>query len=79
MLKQTRLRFLLADDADAVKTIMTGLYDHEMMSRRLLNRVLIVPPAGLVGNWRQELQSLFMVAEGLPPGGLWHNDYLDAR
>jgi superfamily II DNA or RNA helicase len=59
MMPQTRLRFLLADDAGAGKTIMTGLYIREMLSRRLLRRVLIVPPAGLVGNWQSELQVLF--------------------
>ena len=37
MLKQPRLRFLLADDAGAGKTIMTGLYIREMLSRRLLS------------------------------------------
>lgn len=59
MLHQTRLRFLLADDAGAGKTIMSGLYIREMLSRRLLRRILIVPPAGLVGNWRSELLKLF--------------------
>ena len=59
MLQQPRLRFLLADDAGAGKTIMTGLYIREMLSRRLLRRILIVPPAGLVGNWESELQVLF--------------------
>ena len=59
MLKQPRLRFLLADDAGAGKTIMSGLYIREMLSRRLLRRILIVPPAGLVGNWRRELLTLF--------------------
>ncbi|MGQ4808534.1 RNA polymerase-associated protein RapA [Candidatus Entotheonellaceae bacterium PAL068K] len=59
ILKQTRLRFLLADDAGAGKTIMTGLYIRERFARRLLKRVLIVPPAGLVGNWRRELATLF--------------------
>ena len=59
MLKQDPLRFLLADDAGAGKTIMTGLYVREMMSRERLERVLIVPPAGLVGNWRRELWNLF--------------------
>mgnify|MGYP006281679227 CR=1 FL=1 len=59
MLKHARLRFLLADDAGAGKTIMTGLYVREMLSRRLFSRVLIVPPAGLVGNWQRELQVLF--------------------
>ncbi len=59
MLRQQPLRFLLADDAGAGKTIMTGLYLREMLSRRLLRRVMIVPPAGLVTNWRRELDTLF--------------------
>ncbi len=59
MLKHARLRFLLADDAGAGKTIMSGLYIREMLARRLMRRVLIVPPAGLVGNWRREMQTLF--------------------
>lgn len=59
MLPQPRLRFLLADDAGAGKTIMAGLYIREMLARRLIRRVLVVPPAGLVGNWERELRSLF--------------------
>ena len=59
MLQQSPLRFLLADDAGAGKTIMTGLYVREMLSRRLLRRVLVVPPAGLVGNWEREMRTLF--------------------
>ncbi|MBI2201894.1 MAG: hypothetical protein HYU43_08145, partial [Armatimonadetes bacterium] len=59
MLKQHRLLFLLADDAGAGKTIMSGLYIREMLSRRLLRRILIVTPAGLVGNWHRELLMLF--------------------
>ena len=59
MLHQSPLRFLLADDAGAGKTIMTGLYVREMLSRRLIRRVLVVPPAGLVGNWRREMRDLF--------------------
>ena len=59
MLQQAPLRFLLADDAGAGKTIMTGLYVREMLSRRLIRRVLIVPPAGLVGNWEREMRTLF--------------------
>ncbi len=59
MLKQPRLRFLLGDDAGAGKTIMTGLYLREMLARRLISRVLIVPPAGLVGNWAYEMHHLF--------------------
>jgi superfamily II DNA or RNA helicase/transcriptional regulator with XRE-family HTH domain len=59
MLSQPRLRFLLTDDAGAGKTIMAGLYLREMLNRRLIRRVLIVPPAGLVGNWKREMRVLF--------------------
>ncbi|TVR66598.1 MAG: DUF3883 domain-containing protein [Candidatus Competibacteraceae bacterium] len=69
LLPQTRLRFLLADDAGAGKTIMAGLYIREMLSRRLIRRVLIVPPAGLVGNWQRELQTLFNLDFAIVGGG----------
>lgn len=59
LLDQARLRFLLADDAGAGKTIMAGLLIREMLLRRQVKRVLIVPPAGLVGNWQRELRNLF--------------------
>ena len=61
MLPQPRLRFLLADDARAGKTIMTGLYVREGLTRRTLRRVLVVAPAGLVGNWYRELRKLFQL------------------
>lgn len=73
MLQHPRLRFLLADDAGAGKTIMAGLYIREMLARRLIRRILIVPPAGLVGNWKAELHDLFgldfTVIEGRSLGG----------
>jgi superfamily II DNA or RNA helicase/DNA-binding XRE family transcriptional regulator len=59
MLKQFPLRFLLADDAGAGKTIMAGLYIREMKARRIIKRILIVAPAGLIGNWQRELLTLF--------------------
>jgi superfamily II DNA or RNA helicase/DNA-binding XRE family transcriptional regulator len=62
MLRQPQLRFLLADDAGAGKTIMAGLYIREMLTRRLIRRVLIIPPAGLVGNWERELRTLFSLS-----------------
>jgi superfamily II DNA or RNA helicase len=61
MLPQARLRFLLADDAGAGKTIMTGLYVRESLARRTIRRVLVVAPAGLVGNWYRELRKLFQL------------------
>jgi superfamily II DNA or RNA helicase/transcriptional regulator with XRE-family HTH domain len=62
MLNQNPLRFLLADDAGAGKTIMSGLYIREMLSRRVIRRVLIIPPAGLVGNWQREMKQLFSLS-----------------
>ena len=59
LLKHIPLRFLLADDAGAGKTIMTGLYIQEALLRRQVKRVLIVPPAGLIGNWERELRVCF--------------------
>ena len=69
MLKQFPLRFLLADDAGAGKTIMSGLYIREMKARRLIKRILIVPPAGLIGNWQRELASLFSLPFRIVTGG----------
>lgn len=68
MLPQDRLRFLLADDAGAGKTIMAGLYIREMLARRLVRRVLIVPPAGLIGNWVRELRRFFGLEFALARG-----------
>lgn len=59
LLKHSPLRFLLADDAGAGKTVMTGLYIQELLMRRQAERVLIVPPAGLIGNWERELRVCF--------------------
>jgi transcriptional regulator with XRE-family HTH domain len=59
MLPQNPLRFLLADDAGAGKTIMTGLYIREMINRGRLKRALICAPAGLTWNWRRELHHFF--------------------
>ncbi len=61
MLTQEPLRFLLADDAGAGKTIMTGLYLRTQLWRQRLRRILIVSPAGLVGNWHSELERLFQL------------------
>ena len=81
MLKQPRLRFLLADDAGAGKTIMTGLYIREMLLRRLISRVLVVPPAGLVGNWERELRNLFRLRFQIleSADGLRENPFLEPR
>ncbi|MBX9721392.1 MAG: DUF3883 domain-containing protein, partial [Candidatus Obscuribacterales bacterium] len=59
MLTQNPLRYLLADDAGAGKTIMTGLYIREMINRGRIKRVIICSPAGLTWNWRRELKHFF--------------------
>ena len=68
MLKHSPLRFLLADDAGAGKTIMTGLYLREMIARGLLARILVACPAGLVGNWEREMRTLFRLQFGIARG-----------
>ena len=69
MLPQPRLRFLLADEPGGGKTIMAGLYIREMLARRLIRRILIVPPAGLIGNWERELRTLFGLDFRILTGG----------
>jgi superfamily II DNA or RNA helicase len=59
LLGRTPLRFLLADDPGAGKTIMAGLYIKELMLRGDLERCLIVAPGGLVEQWQDELRDKF--------------------
>jgi superfamily II DNA or RNA helicase len=55
LLPRTPLRFLLADDPGAGKTIMAGLYIKELMLRDDVKHCLIVAPGGLVEQWQDEL------------------------
>ncbi|MGV1029190.1 MAG: helicase-related protein [Dermatophilaceae bacterium] len=55
LLPRTPLRFLLADDPGAGKTIMAGLYIKELLLRDDVKRCLIVPPGGLMEQWQDEL------------------------
>jgi superfamily II DNA or RNA helicase len=57
--KEQPLRFLLADDPGAGKTIMAGLYIKELVLRGDLSRCLIVVPGGLVEQWQDELLEKF--------------------
>ena len=59
LLKQPRIRFLLADDAGAGKTIMAGLLVKELKLRGLAERILIVCPANLTFQWQRELKEKF--------------------
>jgi SNF2 family DNA or RNA helicase len=59
LLKVARVRFLLADDAGAGKTIMAGLLIRELKLRGLTERVLIVCPSNLTFQWQRELKEKF--------------------
>lgn len=58
-LKLARVRFLLADDPGAGKTIMAGLLIKELKIRGLAQRILIVAPANLTFQWQRELKDKF--------------------
>lgn len=54
LLPQPQIRFLLADDTGAGKTIMTGLLLKELLMRRIVERILIVTPGGLTKQWQED-------------------------
>ena len=62
MLNRRPLRFLLADDPGAGKTIMAGLLIKELIIRGDVARCLIVAPGGLVEQWQDELDEKFSLA-----------------
>lgn len=59
MLPRQPLRFVLADDPGAGKTIMAGLYIRELIMRADARRILIVAPGSLVDQWRDEMFEKF--------------------
>jgi SNF2 family DNA or RNA helicase len=73
MLPRQPLRFLLADDPGAGKTIMAGLLMRELMARGDLARCLVVCPGSLAEQWQDELYRRF----GLP-FDILTNDKLEA-
>jgi superfamily II DNA or RNA helicase len=73
MLPRQPLRFLLADDPGAGKTIMAGLLIKELIARGDLQRCLIVCPSSLVEQWQDELFRRFHL-----PFEILTNDKLEA-
>ncbi len=73
MLPRQPLRFLLADDPGAGKTIMAGLLIRELIVRGDLQRCLIVCPGNLVEQWQDELARRFHL-----PFEILTNDKLEA-
>jgi len=60
LLPLPRIRFLLADDTGAGKTIMTGLLLKELLFRGVIKKILIITPGGLTKQWKEdELQEKF--------------------
>jgi len=73
MLPRQPLRFLLADDPGAGKTIMAGLLIKELIARGDLQRCLIVSPGSLAEQWQDELNKKFHL-----PFEILTNDKLEA-
>lgn len=59
MLPRQPLRFVLADDPGAGKTIMAGLYIRELIMRADARRIVIIAPGSLVEQWRDEMFEKF--------------------
>lgn len=89
MLPRQPLRFVLADDPGAGKTIMAGLLIRELIMRSDAQRVLIVAPGSLVEQWKDEMSEKFdlqfqifmreMVTQGRGANPFVENDLLIAR
>src|ERR1035441_267462 len=73
MLPRQPLRFLLADDPGAGKTIMAGLLIKELLIRRDLHRCMIVCPGNLAEQWQDELYQRFQL-----PFEILTNDKLES-
>ena len=73
MLSRQPLRFLLADDPGAGKTIMAGLLIKELIARGDLQRCLVVCPGSLAEQWQDELYRRFQL-----PFDILTNDKLEA-
>jgi superfamily II DNA or RNA helicase len=84
MLPRQPLRFLLADDPGAGKTIMAGLLIKELILRGDLQRCLVVAPGSLVEQWQEELDEKFgirfdILTREAIEASLTGNPFLDGR
>lgn len=70
-----RIRFLLADDPGAGKTIMAGLLLKELKIRGLVKRTLIVTPANLSFQWQRELKDKFRESFDIVRGEILRANY----
>lgn len=74
-LAQPRIRFLLADDPGAGKTIMAGLLLKELKIRGLVKRTLIVTPANLTFQWQREMKDKFHESFEIVRGDVLRTNY----
>ncbi|MPZ33548.1 MAG: ATP-dependent helicase [Rhodospirillales bacterium] len=86
VLKQFRGRVLLADEVGLGKTIEAGMVLKEYLLRGMVENVLVLTPASLVGQWREELEAKFDIAcstthdarSRSDPEGFWNEKRLIA-
>ena len=71
VLRRMRGRAILADEVGLGKTIEAGLVLSELRMRGLADRALVITPAGLVGQWREELERKFALATTVTARGGW--------
>ncbi len=74
VLKQFRGRVLLADEVGLGKTVEAGMVLKEYILRGMVRRVLILTPASLVGQWREEMESKFGLEFITSHNSLIHRD-----
>jgi superfamily II DNA or RNA helicase len=74
VLKQFRGRVLLADEVGLGKTIEAGIVLKEYALRGMAERVLVLSPASLVGQWKEELETKFGLAFATTHDGLLRAD-----
>ncbi|MEM4394832.1 MAG: helicase-related protein, partial [Candidatus Nitrosocaldaceae archaeon] len=77
ILKLPRIRFLIADDPGAGKTIMAGLIIKELKLRNLIRKILIVAPGHLKDQWRREMKERFEENFVVIDRGFVNSHYLD--
>ena len=86
VLKRFRGRVLLADEVGLGKTVEAGMVLKEYLLRGIIDSVLVLVPASLVGQWREELETKFDISCATTqdallrsdPGRFWNHKYLIA-
>lgn len=83
VLNSPRIRFLIADDPGAGKTVMAGLILKELQYRRLVKRILIIAPGHLKYQWQREMKEKFQTTFAIVDRGrmesAWGENVWDER